>query len=176
MNFRHCLAGALLAALSAGACAQRQVEVLPQPTGFLCCNMHTDGKWISDINYVENAPAIVPLGTPAQVTGYGRHRVQMLLGGKPQTLGNDYSRTLKPEDFAGKSGCIEFRASNFFRHSPTETEIHDQRRWMGLKDNQRGGSIHVARFKALLALSSTLFRKISAPSLRTAKCHFSKHF
>ena len=30
---------------------------------------------------------------------------------------------------------------------------------MELKDNQRGSSIHVARFKALLALSSTLFRK-----------------
>ena len=100
LKLRRCFAGALLAVLTAGALAQRPVEVLPQPAGFLCCNMHTDGKWISDINYVENAPAIVPLGTPAQVTGYGRHRVQVQLGGKPQTLGNDYSRTLKPEDFA----------------------------------------------------------------------------
>ena len=100
MTLSHFFAGALLAALSAGACAQRPVEVLPQPAGFLCCNMHTDGKWISDINYVENAPASVALGTPARVTGYGRNRVQMLLDGKPQTLGNDYSRTLKLEEFA----------------------------------------------------------------------------
>ena len=100
MNLHHLLACALIAGLSAGASAQRPVEVLAQPAGFLCCNMHTDGKWISDINYVENAPAIVPLGTPARVTGYGSHRVQMLLADKPQTLGNDYSRTLKLDEFA----------------------------------------------------------------------------
>ena len=35
---------------------------------------------------------------------------------------------------------------------------------------------HLATIAALLALSSTLFRKISATFLRTAKCHFSKHF
>ena len=41
----------------------------PTFSGFLCCNMHTDGKWVSDINCDENAPAIVPLGTPLNVTG-----------------------------------------------------------------------------------------------------------
>lgn len=100
MNIIRGLVPILLAGFVAGACAQRPVEVLPQPAGFLCCNMHTDGKWISDINYVENAPAIVPLGTPARVTGYGSHRVQVLLGAKPQTLGNVYSRTMKLDEFA----------------------------------------------------------------------------
>ena len=80
--------------------AQRPVEILPQPSGFLCCNMHTDGKWISDINYIENAPTVVPLGTPARVTGYGNHRVMLQLGDRPQALGNDYSRTMKLVDYA----------------------------------------------------------------------------
>ena len=72
----------------------------PTFSGYLCCNMHTDGKWLSDINYVENAPAIVPLGTPLSVTGYGRHRVFVQMDNRPQTLGNDYSRTMTLTEFA----------------------------------------------------------------------------
>lgn len=72
----------------------------PTVSGFLCCNMHTDGQWVSDINYVENAPAIVPLGTPLNVTGYGRHRVFVQMDKRPQTLGNDYSRTMTLTEFA----------------------------------------------------------------------------
>jgi hypothetical protein len=76
-------------------------QALPEPAqGFLCCNMRTDGSWISDINYAENGKRIVPLGTPVKATGYGRHRVYVELDGKKQAIGNDYSRDLDLTSFA----------------------------------------------------------------------------
>jgi hypothetical protein len=68
--------------------------------GFLCCNMRTDGSWISDINYDENGKQIIPVGTPVKVTGYGRNRVKIEVNGKSQAIGNDYSRDLSLEVFA----------------------------------------------------------------------------
>jgi hypothetical protein len=68
--------------------------------GFLCCNMRTDGKWISDINYEESGKRIIPFGTPVKVIGYGRYRVRVVIDGKVQHIGNDYSRDLKREVFA----------------------------------------------------------------------------
>jgi hypothetical protein len=70
-----------------------------KPAGFLCCNMRTDGKWISDINYQENGKSVIPVGTPVKVTGYGRHRVNIDVEGKHEAIGNDYSRDLKPDEF-----------------------------------------------------------------------------
>jgi hypothetical protein len=70
-----------------------------KPAGFLCCNMRTDGAWISDINYDENAKKIIPAGTPTRVTGYGRYRVKIDVNGKSQAIGNDYSRDLDLETF-----------------------------------------------------------------------------
>lgn len=67
--------------------------------GWLCCNMRTDGSWISEINY-ESAPRIIPAGTPVQVTGYGRYRVHTLMNGERQDLGNDYSRAIEMGAFA----------------------------------------------------------------------------
>jgi hypothetical protein len=71
-----------------------------KPVGFLCCNMRTDGSWISDINYDENGKKIIPVGTPIKVTGYGRYRVKVDINGKGQAIGNDYSRDLELEAFA----------------------------------------------------------------------------
>jgi hypothetical protein len=71
-----------------------------KPAGFLCCNMRTDGSWISDINYDENGKKIIPVGTPIKVTGYGRFRVKVDINGKGQALGNDYSRDLDLQTFA----------------------------------------------------------------------------
>ena len=85
---------ALLGALSLPAAAQ------PTFDGFLCCNMRTDGSWISDGNYAESGKRIIPAGTPARVTGYGRNRVQVELNGSKQAIGNDYSRDLNLEAFA----------------------------------------------------------------------------
>ena len=75
--------------------------------GFLCCNMRTDGSWISDINYDENGKKIIPVGTPANVTGYGRYRVKVEINGKKQEIGNDYSRDLANEVFAKRYVVLE---------------------------------------------------------------------
>lgn len=96
MKFRFVLAG-LVAAAPLAALAQP----LPEPAaGFLCCNMRTDGSWISDINYAENGKRVIPLGTPIRATGYGRNRVYVELPEGKQAIGNDYSRDLSPVEFA----------------------------------------------------------------------------
>ena len=86
-------AAAVMTLLAGAALAQ------PEPEGFLCCNMRTDGSWISDINYEESHKTLIPVGTPLKVTGYGRYRVRIEIDGKRQALGNDYSRTLSNEKF-----------------------------------------------------------------------------
>jgi hypothetical protein len=69
-------------------------------SGFLCCNMRTDGSWITDINYDENGKRVIPVGTPVTVRGYGHYRVNVIIDGKKQSIGNDYSRDLSKEVFA----------------------------------------------------------------------------
>jgi hypothetical protein len=72
------------------------------PEGFTCCNLRyeTGSDWISDSNYFTNN--VMPVGSPAKVTGYGRYRAAVTINGKPYRLGNDYSRTLNNETFAAK--------------------------------------------------------------------------
>ena len=67
--------------------------------GFLCCNMRTDGSWISDINYDENGKHIIPVGTPLTYLGQGRNRIKINIMGKDQAIGNDYSRDLSLDEF-----------------------------------------------------------------------------
>ncbi len=43
---------------------------------------------------------MLPAGTPVQITGYGRDRVNALIDGKKQSIGNHYSRDLGNEAFA----------------------------------------------------------------------------
>lgn len=76
------------------------VRSQPQVEGFLCCNMRSDGSWISDSNYVDGAKQMIAAGTPVRITGYGRNRVLIEFDGQKQAIGNDYSRTLKLEEFA----------------------------------------------------------------------------
>ena len=90
-----------LAAFAAAAIVPLAGWAQPTPEGFLCCNLRTDGKWISDINYAEAGKRIVPLGTTAKVTGYGRYRAYVDLGdGTKQAIGNDYSRDIELGAFA----------------------------------------------------------------------------
>jgi len=77
-----------------GLCASTFSVAEDKPAGFLCCNMRSDGAWISDINYDENGKKIIPAGTPIKVTGYGHYRVKVDINGKSQAIGNDYSRDL----------------------------------------------------------------------------------
>jgi len=81
-------------------------KAAPLKTGYLCCNMRTDGSWISDINYQEPGKRVIPVGTPVSLTGYGRYRAALEVEGetKTQFLGNDYSRGLSNEAFADRYG------------------------------------------------------------------------
>lgn len=60
------------------------------PQGFTCCNFHNEGDWISDSNYA--TLPMIPAGTPAKVTGYGRYRAYAEIGGRKMRLGLDYGR------------------------------------------------------------------------------------
>ena len=86
--------------LALAACAAAGMAQAAPPEGWLCCNMRTDGSWISDSNYAENGKRVIPYGTPVKATGYGRYRVKLLVDGKRQELGNDYSRDLDDDAFA----------------------------------------------------------------------------
>lgn len=70
--------------------------------GFLCCNLRTDGSWISDSNYAEDGKRMLPVGTPVSVTGFGRNRVNLKIAGEKQSIGNDYSRDLDNTAFAAR--------------------------------------------------------------------------
>jgi len=97
MSFRTALRALFFVFLGAGGATLR---AQPLPEGFLCCNMRSDGSWISDVNYVDSSKQIVPVGTPVKATGYGRYRVFIEFDGKKQAIGNDYSRTVKMTEFA----------------------------------------------------------------------------
>jgi hypothetical protein len=60
------------------------------PVGFTCCNLHYDGDWINDINYA--TLPMIPVGTAAKVTEYGRHRAFAIVGREKMRLGLDYGR------------------------------------------------------------------------------------
>jgi len=94
MLLRTLAAAAVAGVLSLPALAQPVFE------GWLCCNLRTDGSWLSDSNYAESGKRVVPVGTPVRVTGYGRYRVHVELEGKKQAIGNDYSRDLDLGAFA----------------------------------------------------------------------------
>ena len=75
------------------AAAAKKVEkpAKPElPQGFTCCNFHYEGDWINDANYT--TLPMIPAGTPAKITGYGRNRAFVEIGGKKMRLGLDYGR------------------------------------------------------------------------------------
>ncbi|GIZ50654.1 hypothetical protein [Noviherbaspirillum aridicola] len=116
MRLRPVLPAALLALLPVAVFAQAM------PEGYLCCNMRTDGSWISDINYQESGKRVIPAGTPAKVTGYGRYRVHVSLDGSKQAIGNDYSRDLDLESFARRYVVAEDPRLKLGSYSPKVRE------------------------------------------------------
>jgi hypothetical protein len=90
---------------AATAVVASTASAAPPQSGYLCCNMRSDGTWISDSNYQEAGKFVVPAGTPVQVVGFGRYRVEVnlptLAQGK-QWLGNDYSRDIAMDAFAAR--------------------------------------------------------------------------
>ena len=91
---------AILAMLAAAGIASGQTPAPDIGDGYLCCNMRTDGAWISDSNYASSSKTIIPAGTPVGYGGMSGYAVAVDINGKRQSLGNDYSRDLKMEDFA----------------------------------------------------------------------------
>jgi hypothetical protein len=94
----------------------------PKPEGFLCCNMRTDGAWISDSNYLESGKTTIPLGTPVKVLDYGRNRVHVEIAGKKQALGNDYSRDIALAEFARRYVVSENPAEKLAGFAPAVQE------------------------------------------------------
>ena len=90
----------LLSLIALTAVSTMAMAADEKPVGFLCCNMRTDGSWITDINYDESHKYMIPVGTPTKVTGYGHYRVKIDINGKGQAIGNDYSRDLDLVTFA----------------------------------------------------------------------------
>ena len=93
---------AILAAAFAAAALAAPATASDKREGFLCCNMRSDGSWISDSNYAESGKRVIPVGTPVTQTGYGRSRVRVTIDGKKQEIGNDYSRDLSDAQFAAR--------------------------------------------------------------------------
>ena len=112
MLLRSIAGAALLGALSLGAHAQETFD------GYLCCNLRTDGSWMSDANYAESGKRIVPAGTPVRVTGYGRQRVLVEVNGGKQAIGNDYSRDLDLGAFARRWVVAEDPSRKIAGYSP----------------------------------------------------------
>ena len=74
-----------------GACQKTSADLgIPERVGYTCCNLHHEGDWISDGNYAELP--MVPVGTEARVTSYGRNHAKAIVGGRPVRLGHDYGR------------------------------------------------------------------------------------
>jgi hypothetical protein len=104
MTHRLALA-AVLAAAVLGSVAHAQRPQAPQGplyAGYLCCNMYTYGSQMGDGNYREAGTSLVPVGTPAQVTGYEMRFIYTIVGGKVQRLKNDYSRDIAMAPFASR--------------------------------------------------------------------------
>ncbi len=132
MNRRLSAAAGVLALLAASAAFAQD-----KPQGFLCCNMRTDGQWISDSNYAEGSKTIIPLGTPVKVTGYGRNRVNVAFADGAQQIGNDYSRNLRIEEFAKRYVVAEDPLQKLAGYAPKiQTAIRSARVTNGMTREQ----------------------------------------
>jgi hypothetical protein len=110
-------------AISAISAALLTGTSLAQPMleGYLCCNMRSDSNgWISDINYNESGKQVVPLGTPAKVTRYGKNRLTFdtPFSRKSYQIGNDYSRNLDMGSFAERYIVAEDPSKKFATFPP----------------------------------------------------------
>lgn len=100
LNTKLAVCAGLFALASPFVQAAKPVD--PPPNGCLCCNLRSDGSWISDSNYFESGKAIIAFGTPVKGLTYGRSRVQVEIAGRKQALGNDYSDALPLAEFAAR--------------------------------------------------------------------------
>jgi hypothetical protein len=71
------------------AAAPAAGEQVPPFQGFACCNLHYDGRSISDTNYA--SLPMIPAGTPIEVVAYDKHKANIKVDGKPLQLSQDKS-------------------------------------------------------------------------------------
>ncbi len=115
-----------LAVCGLGASSAWAQNKAPLFEGYLCCNMRSDGRWISDSNYAESGKFVVPAGTPVKVLDYGRYRVEIEFAdnkgaahasGK-QARGNDYSHELPMDAFARRYVVAQNPADKLASYTP----------------------------------------------------------
>ena len=84
--------GLALGALLLAGCKTGVGEDTSAPLlqGYTCCNLHAEGDWISDSNYL--TLPMIPAGSPIRVVSYGSNRAAGEIDGKPYRLGHDYGR------------------------------------------------------------------------------------
>lgn len=127
----------LLTAASAIAGCMPVVDAEKPANAYLCCNMRTDGSWISDSNYMESGKRIIAAGTPVKFLGLGRYRVYIEVDGKRQAIGNDYSRDIPMEAFARRYIVNEDPRPKISRASPKiRTAIRTARVTRGMSKDQ----------------------------------------
>ena len=69
-------------------------------TGFLCCNVYTDGESVSDISFGGEGQHLIPLGSPIRVTRLKKNKMQVVVENKNIKFENEYSRDLPIEQFS----------------------------------------------------------------------------
>lgn len=94
----------MLLIIALAACRSAPVVPPVDPAlqnGFICCNLHYEGDWISDQNWT--GFPFLPAGLPASVTSYGRNMANISIDGRTMRLGHDYGRAQEPlERFVAK--------------------------------------------------------------------------
>ncbi len=117
MKTKHVFFAGLLALASSLVHAGGK-PIDPPPSGYLCCNLRSDGSWISDSNYFESGKSIIAFGTPVKGLTYGRSRVQVEIAGRKQALGNDYSDAVPLAEFAARYIVSEDPRVRFASYPP----------------------------------------------------------
>ena len=94
------LAAALLALNTAPGFAAG--PTLVPKDGYLCCNLRVSGTWASDANSHRSGGTVLPAGTRVIGMAYGASQVDVEIGGKKMSIGNDYSRDMTIQAFANR--------------------------------------------------------------------------
>jgi hypothetical protein len=95
----HTLLVASLITLSYAPAFAAGTTVVPKD-GFLCCNLRVSGAWASDANSQRSGGTIMPAGTRVIGMAYGSSQVDVEIGGRKVSIGNDYSRDMTIQAFA----------------------------------------------------------------------------
>ena len=130
--------------------------------GYACCNLHYDDEWISDEN-IWGLP-FIPAGTPIAMREYGRNRIQVLVDGRPMTIGQDYGRKQETkEQLFAKLVVKEDPARVIASYSPAVQEaIRSGKVLLGMSKQQAIVSIGFPRADLTTSLDSPVWKYSTA--------------